>query len=105
MMESTSDLQGKQKTTTTGEALGWLLSAQMSLILGGQATNTKTERTVCGTECDEKFSNLCNTGVGSLSHRQQIFPTQESNQGLLHGRQILYQLSYGKALFSNYKLS
>ena len=36
-----------------------------------------------------------NTGVGSLSLLQQIFPTQESNQGLLHYRQILYQLSFG----------
>ena len=35
-----------------------------------------------------------NTVVGSLSLLQQIFPTQESNQGLLHCRQILYQLSY-----------
>ena len=35
-----------------------------------------------------------NTGVGGLSLLQQIFPTQESNQGLLHCRQILYQLSY-----------
>ena len=35
-----------------------------------------------------------NTGVGRLSHLQQIFPTQESYQGLLHCRQILYQLSY-----------
>ena len=35
-----------------------------------------------------------NTGVGSLSLRQWIFPTQESNQGLLHRRWILYQLSY-----------
>ena len=35
-----------------------------------------------------------NTGVGSLFILQGIFPTQESNQGLLHGRQILYQLSY-----------
>ena len=35
-----------------------------------------------------------NTGVGSLFLLQQIFPTQESNQGLLHCRQILYQLSY-----------
>ena len=34
------------------------------------------------------------TGVGSLSLLQQIFPTQESNPGLLHYRQILYQLSY-----------
>ena len=35
-----------------------------------------------------------NTGVGSLSLMQGIFPTQESNQGLLHCRWILYQLSY-----------
>ena len=35
-----------------------------------------------------------NTGVGSLSLLQQIFPTQELNQGLLHCRQIRYQLSY-----------
>ena len=35
-----------------------------------------------------------NTGVGSLSLCQGNFLTQESNQGLLHCRQILYQLSY-----------
>ena len=35
-----------------------------------------------------------NIGVGSLSLLQRIFLTQESNQGLLHCRQILYQLSY-----------
>ena len=35
-----------------------------------------------------------NTGIGSLSLLQQIFLTQEPNQGLLHCRQILYQLSY-----------
>ena len=34
-----------------------------------------------------------NTGVHSLSLLQQIFPTQELNRGLLHCRQILYQLS------------
>ena len=32
--------------------------------------------------------------MGSLSLLQQIFPTQESKRGLLHCRQILYQLSY-----------
>ena len=35
-----------------------------------------------------------NTGVGSPSLLQRIFPTQESNQGLPHCRQILYQLSH-----------
>ena len=40
-----------------------------------------------------------NTGVGSLSFLQGIFPTQESNQGLLNSRRILYQLSYeGRSL-------
>ena len=35
-----------------------------------------------------------NTGVGSPSLLQGIILTQESNQGLLHCRRILYQLSY-----------
>ena len=35
-----------------------------------------------------------NTGVGSLSLLQRIFPTQGSNPGLPHCRQILYQLSH-----------
>ena len=35
-----------------------------------------------------------NTGVGCHFLLQGIFLTQESNQGLLHCRQILYQLSY-----------
>ena len=35
-----------------------------------------------------------NTGVDSLSLLQGIFSTQKSNQGLLHCRWILYQLSY-----------
>ena len=34
------------------------------------------------------------TGVGSLSLLQGIFPIQESNRGLLYCRQILYQLSH-----------
>ena len=35
-----------------------------------------------------------NTEEGSLSFLQGIFLTQELNQGLLHCRWILYQLSY-----------
>ena len=35
-----------------------------------------------------------NTGVGSLSLLQEIFPTQGSNSGLPHCRWILYQLSH-----------
>ena len=35
-----------------------------------------------------------NTGVGSLSLLQGIFPTQRSNPGLPHCRRLLYQLSH-----------
>ena len=35
-----------------------------------------------------------NTGAGSLSLLQWIFPTQESNRGLLHCSRIIYQLSH-----------
>jgi len=35
-----------------------------------------------------------NTGVGSHSLLQEIFPTQALNPGLPYCRQILYQLSH-----------
>ena len=38
-----------------------------------------------------------NTGAGSLSLLQGIFPTQVSNPGLPHCRQIVYQLSHREA--------
>ena len=42
------------------------------------------------------------TGVGCHFLLQETFPTQESNQGLLHCRQILYQLSYEGSLLIFY---
>ena len=39
-----------------------------------------------------------NTGVGSLSLLQGIFPAQGLNPGLPHCRQILYQLSHQGSL-------
>ena len=53
----------------------------------------------CPTLCDSLDFSAWNspgqnTGVGSLSLLPGIFLTQELNQGLLHCRQILYQLSY-----------
>jgi len=35
-----------------------------------------------------------NTGVGSCSLLQEIFPTQQLNPGLPHCRRTLYQLSH-----------
>ena len=45
-----------------------------------------------------------NTGVGSLSLLQGIFPTQRSNPGLLHCRWILYQLSHNESPYLPYTL-
>ena len=39
-----------------------------------------------------------NNGVGTLSILQQIIPTQESNQDLLHCKWIPYQLSYQESI-------
>ena len=47
----------------------------------------------------EPQGKLKNTGVGILSLLQGIFLTQESNQGLLHCRRILYQLNYQGSVY------
>ena len=44
-----------------------------------------------------------NTGVGSLSLLQGIFPTQGLNPGLPHSRWILYQLSYEGSPFTDFR--
>ena len=56
-------------------------------------------------DCRVQNSPGQNTGVGSLSILQGIFLAQESNQGLLHCRQILCQLSYqeGQINVSEYR--
>ena len=54
----------------------------------------------CLTLCDSVGASVRgdspgkNTGVGCHSLLQGMFPTQESNPGLLPFRQILYHLSY-----------
>ena len=42
----------------------------------------------------EPQEKLKNTGMSSLSLPQRIFPPQESHQGLLHCKRLLYQASY-----------
>ena len=46
-------------------------------------------------------SSAQNTGVGSLSLLQGIFPTQGLNPGLLHCRRILYQLSTAQSYLTS----
>ena len=48
----------------------------------------------CPTPCNPMDYTDQNTGVGSLSLLQGIFPTQGLNPGLPHCRWILYQLSH-----------
>ena len=43
-----------------------------------------------------------NTGVGCHALLQGIFPTEGSNLGLMHYRQILYKLSYQLGLNGNH---
>ena len=52
---------------------------------------------------DEPQEKPKNTGVGRLFFLQGTFTTQESHQGLLHCREILYQLSYQGSLPENPK--
>ena len=61
----------------------------------------------CSALCDPTDYSLQNspgqdTGVGSLSLLQGIFPAQGWNPGLPHCRQILYQLSHKKPIIISY---
>ena len=51
--------------------------------------------------CPQPFFSGRNTGVGSVSLLQGIFPTQGSNPGLLYCRQILYQLNHQGSPFTS----
>ena len=57
---------------------------------------TQISRIVANSLAAEPQGKPKKTGVGSLSLLQGVFPTQESNWGLLHCRRIIYQLSYEK---------
>ena len=77
-----------------------LLSTKIICILSYQPMKVKVTQS-CPTLCDPMDwlyspwnSPGQNTGVGSLSLLQEIFPSQGSNPGLLHCRWILYQLSH-----------
>ena len=69
------------------------------LTLDGQMTTSKKHRKILHLTLGDTMDCTVNppgqnTGVGSHSLLQQIFPTQELNQGLLRCRWILYQLSH-----------
>ena len=61
--------------------------------IDGETVETVRDFILGGAKITASQGKLKNTGVGSLSLLQQIFPNQESNRDLLHCRRILYQLS------------
>jgi len=65
-----------------------------SIILNKQKVKKMKVTHSCPTLCDPWNSPGQNTRVGSLSLLQRIFQTKELKWGVLHSRQILYQLSY-----------
>ena len=67
---------------------------QMRLNCPGNKSESESRSAVSNSLPAKPQGKPKNTGVGSLSLLQQIFLTQECNQGLLHHRRILYQLSY-----------
>ena len=68
----------------------------------GDLPNPGIESRPLALQADSLLSELPgkpkSTQVGRLSLLQQIFLTQEWNQDLPHCRQILYQLSYQRAI-------
>ena len=75
--------------------LGDSLAVQWSELRTFTAVKVKVAQ-LCLTFCMDSPWNSPgqNTGVGSRSLLQEIFPTQGLNPGLPHCRWILYQLSY-----------
>ena len=79
-------------------------TSYVSYMAGGFSTTSAT-REWMSLSCSDSVTPLYslwnsprqNTGVGSLSLLQRIFPTQGLNPGLLHCRQILYHLSHREA--------
>ena len=77
--------------------VGWLVQS-LSHVLLLQPQGLYPVRLLCFWHSPGK-----NTGMGCHSFLPRIFLTQESNQGLLHCRQILYQLSYeGSPISENF---
>ena len=76
------------------QSLGWEDPLQK-----GKATHSRVDVIIIDTPHWTFIWNFAgqNTGVGSLSLLQGIFPTQGSNPGLPHCRRVLYQLSHKRS--------
>ena len=102
-LESVSEPHKAARTRlATTLALSWVtpvLTHSRTLILRAHLSFLVKDAQLCPSLCDPRDSSPWNspgqnTGVGSLPILQGIFPTQGSNPGLLHRRQILSRLSH-----------
>ena len=82
------DVKKRESLGTVGETVNWCERESRSLVSDSLRPH--------GLYSPWNSSGQ-NTGVGSLSLLQGIFPTQGSNPGLPLCRQILYQLSHKKS--------
>ena len=71
----------------------WDKSANITFY-NGLTDDVKVSHSVVWTLCNPMDYTGQNTGLGSLSLLQGIFPTQGLNPGIPHCRWILYQLSH-----------
>ena len=88
--------RNNQKIYSVGSSIkqqAWMLQKYPCGLVTKSCPSLVTSWTVACLLCPWDFPDE-NTGVGCHALFQGIFPTQESNQGLLHCRQILYQLGY-----------
>ena len=81
------------------EELFWLLTPEVKVLLA-QSCPTLWDPMDCSPPGSSGPQNSPgkHTGVGCHFLGQEIFPTQGSNPGLLHCKQILYHLSHWEAL-------
>ena len=114
-LESVSEPHKAARTRlATTLALSWVtpvLTHSCTVILRAHLSFLVKDAQLCPSLCNPMDSSPWNspgqnTGVGSLPILQGIFPTQGSNPGLLHRRQIISQLSHqGIPVFSNHALN
>ena len=91
---STSLVTRHWPQTPTFQVLLACLGARAPLVSMNVNVSVRQPRpTLCKSMDSPWDSPGKNTGVGSLSLLQKVFPTQESKPGLPHRRRILYQLS------------
>ena len=96
----------KEQNNINSSYLTAALGIIFSYLIESEKVKMKVVR-LCPTLCDPHGLNSPwnswgqNTGEGSLSLLQGIFPTRGLNPGLPHCRRILYQLSYQRNIFRN----